>query len=220
MREPIFKSLASESDMARVFFSGLKIASADLAYLKGSATEQPCLMNVPAQDATALGALLTTPVPLADRLQALQGAVTTSVSAHVNLRRTLRHLPMHAKDSRVSTSNPRGGARAIHQTARLTSDWTEQQVVGNGRFGALVGGNIRSEIIPVSVAGLFVKRREKGEKGGECCLIFLLGKRMSGSLSILRSLLCEGCVTIFSLTRSIQLRRCSLLTSSGRPERT
>lgn len=42
---------------------------------------------------------------------------------------------------------------------RSSPEWWEQWPVGNGRFGGLVGGTLSQELIPLSVAGLFLKRR-------------------------------------------------------------
>jgi len=41
----------------------------------------------------------------------------------------------------------------ITLTKRLTTDWTSQFPIGNGLFGALIGGTIKTEVIPISIAG-------------------------------------------------------------------
>jgi hypothetical protein len=205
VREPIVNTLSSESGLAQIFFTGLKYLSTDPACSRQGFITPSCMTDVPEQDVTALGALFTAPATLANRLQALEGTVTTMVPVHINL-------PMYAKDRHNSIASPRGGgARSIHQAARLTSDWTEQQVVGNGRFGALVGGNLRSEIIPVSVAGLFAKRKEKGgeyerEYFPHCSVLQRVLPLISDHCDCFSSLLQRG--------RSLHL------TSSMRPGRT
>lgn len=58
----------------------------------------------------------------------------------------------------TTTAAAAAATMTLLQRERFTADWTEQQAIGNGKFGALVGGNMRAEIIPVSIAGLYVKK--------------------------------------------------------------
>lgn len=44
---------------------------------------------------------------------------------------------------------------------RSTTDWTEQWPIGMGKFGALVGGIMGREVIPLSIGGLFVIKDEE-----------------------------------------------------------
>jgi PAN domain len=44
---------------------------------------------------------------------------------------------------------------------RSTTDWTEQWPIGTGKFGALVGGVMGREVIPLSIGGLFVIKDEE-----------------------------------------------------------
>jgi PAN domain len=44
---------------------------------------------------------------------------------------------------------------------RSTTDWTEQWPIGTGKFGALVGGVMNREVIPLSIGGLFVIKDEE-----------------------------------------------------------
>ena len=44
---------------------------------------------------------------------------------------------------------------------RSTTDWTEQWPIGTGKFGALVGGVMGREIVPLSIGGLFVIKDEE-----------------------------------------------------------
>ena len=50
-------------------------------------------------------------------------------------------------------------------TVKLTRNaencWTQQWPIGNGNFGALIGGSIAREVIPISIGGLFVIRDEE-----------------------------------------------------------
>jgi len=60
----------------------------------------------------------------------------------------------------------------LFQPSLATTDWSTQHPLGSGRFGALVGGNIRAQIVPVSVAGFYVR---KALMDGEfLCLCFRL----------------------------------------------
>mmetsp|Transcript_21049 Transcript_21049/g.30404 ORF Transcript_21049/g.30404 Transcript_21049/m.30404 type:complete len:1233 (+) Transcript_21049:106-3804(+) len=44
-----------------------------------------------------------------------------------------------------------------------SSSWLDQIPVGNGRIGALVGGGIDGEVIPISMAGFYVRQKRKGQ---------------------------------------------------------
>lgn len=44
---------------------------------------------------------------------------------------------------------------------RTNTDWTSQWPIGTGKFGALVGGMLHQEVIPLSVGGLFVIKEEE-----------------------------------------------------------
>ena len=47
----------------------------------------------------------------------------------------------------------------INQQADSQHDWTNQWPIGNGLFGAMVGGgDLSSDVIPLSIAGLFTRR--------------------------------------------------------------
>ncbi|KAJ1433856.1 hypothetical protein B484DRAFT_478259, partial [Ochromonadaceae sp. CCMP2298] len=48
---------------------------------------------------------------------------------------------------------------ALH--SRVGGDWSQQLPVGTGRVGALVGGGLRGEVLPVSVAGLYVRKKTR-----------------------------------------------------------
>jgi hypothetical protein len=58
------------------------------------------------------------------------------------------------------------------QPRALHGDWHHQHPIGSGAFGALVGGNIRSEFVPVSAAG-FYARKAHVEGGFYCWLWFI-----------------------------------------------
>ena len=49
----------------------------------------------------------------------------------------------------------------IKLTRNAESCWTQQWPIGNGNFGALIGGSIAREVIPISIEGLFVIRDEE-----------------------------------------------------------
>lgn len=51
-------------------------------------------------------------------------------------------------------SNP-----SILRIQRDSISWNEQWPIGNGKFGALVGGLFDREVIPVSISGLFMRRK-------------------------------------------------------------
>ena len=46
---------------------------------------------------------------------------------------------------------------------RTSNDWTEKWPIGNGRFGALIGGTIKLDQVPLSIAGFFVKPKQPPE---------------------------------------------------------
>ena len=43
-------------------------------------------------------------------------------------------------------------------------EWTSQWPIGTGRFGALVGGTAEHEIVPLSISGLYVSRKDRHVK--------------------------------------------------------
>eukprot|EP01032_Pedospumella_encystans_P011336 gene11336-13183_t len=73
--------------------------------------------------------------------------------------------PVHILQRRQALSD--APATTLLQPSLTTTDWTSQHPIGNGHFGALVGGNIRTEIIPVSVAGFYVRKAHVDEAPGE-----------------------------------------------------
>lgn len=111
--------------------------------------------------------LLACPVPVLRRTQALQGPATSMLTNPKGARVVLSMLNSKpfSMAEQVRSKNDNHGIRPVLQTNRLTADWTDQQPIGTGRFGALVGGNIRSEVIPLSVAGLFLKHPNIGGRG-------------------------------------------------------
>ena len=60
---------------------------------------------------------------------------------------------VHVKDRRSVIQ----AAPTILNIQRTSNEWTQQWPIGNGRFGALVGGSISNERIPISIAGFVVK---------------------------------------------------------------
>lgn len=54
----------------------------------------------------------------------------------------------------------------VFHLKRSSTGWTEQWPLGNGKFGAMVGGSIDSEVIPLSIANLFfLKKSDRGSTG-------------------------------------------------------
>jgi hypothetical protein len=59
-------------------------------------------------------------------------------------------------DDQSEKNNMENTSPEILRIKRTTTDWNHQWPIGTGRFGALVGGTIEREVIPFSIAGLFV----------------------------------------------------------------
>lgn len=107
------------------------------------------------------------PVPVLDLRAALDAVLLTQASPTEQRRPEAGPGSKDSAESARLTAQSTNTGTTLLQRDKLTADWTEQQAVGNGVFGALVGGNIRAEIIPVSIAGLYVK---KVVSEGECQL--------------------------------------------------
>ena len=60
---------------------------------------------------------------------------------------------LHVRDRRSVIE----AAATILNIQRTSNDWAQQWPIGNGRFGALIGGSISNERIPISMAGFVVK---------------------------------------------------------------
>jgi len=74
-----------------------------------------------------------------------------------------RHLPqLRLNANLIRSTDP--APSTLLQPRALHGDWHHQHPIGSGAFGALVGGNIRSEFIPVSVAGFYARKAH--EEGG------------------------------------------------------
>lgn len=58
-----------------------------------------------------------------------------------------------------STSDGDGASPYLLRLQRVRNDWTQQWPVGTGRFGALVGGLLGAEVVPLSIAGLYSHRK-------------------------------------------------------------
>ena len=92
------------------------------------------------------------------RQQALDTPVRRKLSAPILVKKVYNY-----KFQAPSLNKKRGNSvYTLIQSERRTSDWWQQQAVGNGRFGALVGGNLRSEVVPLSVAGFFARPHSEG----------------------------------------------------------
>ena len=50
---------------------------------------------------------------------------------------------------------------SILKITRDSIDWTSQWPVGTGKFGALIGGILHQEIIPLSISGFFIIKNEE-----------------------------------------------------------
>jgi hypothetical protein len=112
--------------------------------------------------AALIALMLTEPIALSDRTDALQSVTVCTAISDLNALRSAA--PTYKAGTtgrqRDATRRPTDTIRPIFQPERLTADWTDQQPIGTGRFGALMGGNIRSEVIPLSVAGLFFRQQQ------------------------------------------------------------
>lgn len=59
-------------------------------------------------------------------------------------------------DDKLEVQNVENVSPDTLRIKRTTTEWNHQWPIGTGKFGALVGGTIEREIIPFSIAGLFV----------------------------------------------------------------
>jgi hypothetical protein len=66
---------------------------------------------------------------------------------------TFTYSPQYLRTLASAASN--GRFLRIH---KQTLGWTEQFPIGTGRVGALAGGSMEAEIVPISIAGLFVRQ--------------------------------------------------------------
>jgi hypothetical protein len=64
-------------------------------------------------------------------------------------------------DEEVEKQNMENTSPEILRIKRTTTDWSHQWPIGTGKFGALVGGTLEREVIPLSIAGLFVIKTEE-----------------------------------------------------------
>lgn len=54
-------------------------------------------------------------------------------------------------------------AKYVLKMSRKGNEWTDQWPIGNGKFGTLVGGTIDRELLPLSLAGNYIKKDETNE---------------------------------------------------------
>jgi hypothetical protein len=166
---------SAEGNTAPLSYSSLSVLQEVLGSLRAPVLEQSCdSQNKPhrctvtgtvllSHSAAALIALmLTEPIALSDRIEALQPDKVRTAISDVNT--LCSGAPAHRTGTtgrqRDAARRSTDTIRPVFQPERLTADWTDQQPIGTGRFGALVGGNIRSEVIPLSVAGLFFRQQQ------------------------------------------------------------
>ena len=69
------------------------------------------------------------------------------------------HSPFHTAQS--SSSKLENSSPFTLRIKRIQADWTAQWPVGTGKFGALVGGTIAREVVPLSIGGLFIIKKEE-----------------------------------------------------------
>jgi hypothetical protein len=166
---------SAEGNAAPLSYSSPSVVQEVLGSLRAPVFEQSCesqnkshgcavIGTVPlSHTAAALIALmLTAPIALSDRTDALQSVTVRTAVPDINALRSAA--PLHRTGTtgrqRDAARRSTDTIRPVFQPERLTADWTDQQPIGTGRFGALVGGNIRSEVIPLSVAGLFFRQQQ------------------------------------------------------------
>ena len=121
-------------------------------------TYTPLQSSISAEHIEDVVAMLPPPVHVNSRQQALDTPVRRKLSAPILIKKVRNY-----KFQAPSLNKERGNSvYTLIQSERRTSDWWQQQAVGNGRFGALVGGNLRSEVVPLSVAGFFARPHSEG----------------------------------------------------------
>jgi hypothetical protein len=164
---------SAEGNTAPLSYSSPTVVQEVLGSLRAPVFEQSCGKNpdrcsvtgtVPLSHSAAalIAQMLTAPIALSDRTDALQSVTVRTAISDINGLRTAA--PTYKAGTtgrqRDATRRSTDTIRSVFQPERLTADWTDQQPIGTGRFGALVGGNIRSEVIPISVAGLFFRQQQ------------------------------------------------------------
>lgn len=66
-------------------------------------------------------------------------------------------LPASEVSEGMDGIDPQLSTQHALRVAKTSNRWTQQWPIGTGQFGALVGGTLQSEVVPISIADLFVE---------------------------------------------------------------